>query len=407
MKVLRGTKIGADPPAPPHAVAIHPMRRRLAAAALLDITDKLDAGVRLSFEDGTRLFECPDLLAVGWLANRERERRHGDQTFYNYNIRLEATNVCVASCLFCSFARLQPGDTGAYTLTLEQAWDKLRRRQHQPLTEVHIVNGLHPDLPFDYYTELLRGLKRLRPEVHLKAFTAVEIAFFADLYGKTDAQVLAELVEAGLDSLPGGGAEVFAERVRDKIAADKCGSGRWLDIHRLAHRMGMRSNVTMLYGHIETAKDRVDHMLRARALQDDTAGFQAFIPLAFHPDNNQMRKLPAPTGLDTLRVHAVARLMVDNIPHVKAFWIATGIDMAQTSLWFGVDDLDGTVQEEKIYHMAGARTPESMTPADLEHLVRRAGRQPVQRDTLYNVVPSVAPSRVIDSVGPADTVGPT
>jgi len=271
-------------------------------------------------------------------------------------------------------------------MSLEEAWDKLRRRAHQPLTEVHIVNGLHPDLPFEYYEELLRGFKRIRPDVHLKCFTAVEIAFFADLYRMTDEQVLRALMAAGLDSLPGGGAEIFAERVRRKICHDKCGADRYLEIHRLAHRLGMRSNVTMLYGHIETAEDRVDHMLRARALQDETGGFQAFIPLAFHPDNNQMRKLPAPSAADTLRVHAVARLVLDNIPHIKAFWIATGVEVAQTALWFGADDLDGTVQEEKIYHMAGSTTPESMTPRDIERLIVAAGREPVQRDTLYNTI---------------------
>jgi aminodeoxyfutalosine synthase len=364
------------------------MKSRLRAANLSDIADKLDSGVRLDLADGVRLFESPDLLSVGWLANREREKRHGPKTFYNYNIRVEATNVCVASCLFCSFARLKPGDADAYTMSLDEAWDKLRRRASQPLTEVHVVNGLHPDLPFDYYTELLRGFKRIRPNIHLKCFTAVEIAFFADLYGKTDEQVLRELMDAGLDSLPGGGAEIFAERVRQKICHDKCGADRYLDIHRIAHRLGMRSNVTMLYGHIETAEERVDHMLRARALQDDTGGFQAFIPLAFHPDNNQMRKLPAPSAAETLRVHAVARLVLDNIPHVKAFWIATGVEVAQTALWFGADDLDGTVQEEKIYHMAGSRTPEAMTTREISRLIRAAGREPVERDTLYNVVES-------------------
>ena len=362
------------------------MYARLAAAGLRDVADKVDAGVRLELDDGVRLFECSDLLAVGWLANRERERRHGAQTFFNHNIRLEATNVCVASCLFCAFARLQPGDDGAYTMTLEQAWDKLRTRADQPLTEVHVVNGLHPDLPWDYYLELLRGFKRIRPDIHLKCFTAVEIAFFAELYGKTDEQVLRELMEAGLDSLPGGGAEVFAERVRRKICHDKCDGTRWLEIHRIAHRLGLRTNVTMLYGHIETLAERVDHMLQARRLQDDTGGFQAFIPLAFHPDNNRMEKLPAPSAADTLRVHAVARLMLDNIPHVKAFWIATGVEVAQTALWFGVDDLDGTVQEERIYHMAGAPTPEALTPAEISRLIRAAGRTPVERDTLYNVV---------------------
>lgn len=366
------------------------MYSRLVSAGLVDIAEKLDARERLDLEDGVRLFESPDLLAVGWLANRERERQHGARTYYNYNVRFEATNVCVASCLFCSFARLKPGDAGAYTHTLEDVWAKLQARSHQPLTEVHMVNGLHPDLPFSYYTDLLKGFKRIRPGIHLKCFTAVEIAFFADLYGKTDEQVLSELRDAGLDSLPGGGAEVFSPRVRKKLAADKCDADRYLSIHRTAHTMGMRTNVTMLYGHIETNEERVDHMLRARALQDETGGFQAFIPLAFHPDNNQMRKLPAPTAADSLRVHAVGRLMLDNIPHIKAYWIATGVEVAQTALWFGVDDLDGTVQEETIYHMAGSTTPNAMTPRQLERLILAAGREPLERDTLYNIVRSAA-----------------
>ena len=360
--------------------------RRLQAAGLSDISDRLDRGQRLSFDDGVRLFRSPDLYAVGWLANREREKRHGGLTYYNFNLRLEATNVCVASCLFCSFSRLKPGDEQSYLLSLEQVFDKLRARADQPLTEVHVVNGLHPDLPFDYYLDMLRGLKRIRPGIHLKCFTAVEIAFFADLYGRSDEQVLRELKDAGLDSLPGGGAEIFAERVRKKICHDKADADRYLAIHATAHRLGLRTNITMLYGHIETVEERVDHMLRTRALQDETGGLQAFIPLAFHPDNNQMQKLPAPSATETLRVHAVSRLMMDNVPHVKAFWIATGVDVAQISLWYGVDDLDGTVQEEKIYHMAGARTPETLTTADIRRLIRRAGRLPVERDTLYNVV---------------------
>ena len=265
---------------------------RLKSAGLQTIAEKVDAKERLSFEDGVALFNSTDLLALGWIANRERERRHGARTFFNHNLRLEATNVCEASCLFCSFARLKEGMPGSHTMSVEQILGKLRQRAGEPVTEVHIVNGLHPGLPFSYYTDLLSGLKKVRPGIHLKCFTAVEIAFFADHYGKTDTQVLQELKAAGLDSLPGGGAEIFAPRVRQKICHDKCDGPRYLSIHRIAHGLGMRTNVTMLYGHIETMEERVDHLLQTRALQDETGGLQAFIPLAFHPDNNQMRKLP-------------------------------------------------------------------------------------------------------------------
>jgi aminodeoxyfutalosine synthase len=362
------------------------MRERLHASALADIADRVEARQRLSFADGVRLFNSPDLLSLGWMANRERERRHGARTYFNHNLRLEATNVCEASCLFCSFARLRPNDPGAHTMSLEQVFAKLRQRADEPLTEIHIVNGLHPELPFSYYTELLRGLKAIRPDVHLKCFTAVEIAYYADLYKMSDEQVLCELVEAGLDSLPGGGAEIFAPRVRQKICHDKCDGDRYLAIHRTAHRLGMRTNVTMLYGHIETMEERVDHLLRVRDLQDETRGFQAFIPLAFHPDNNQMRKLPPPSASDTLRVHAAARLLLDNVDHIKAYWISSGVEVSQTALWFGADDLDGTVQEETIYHMAGSTTPSALSTGDIEQLIRDAGREPIERDTLYNVV---------------------
>ena len=362
------------------------MHSRLAAAGLSDIADKVEAKERLTFEDGVALFNSTDLLALGWVANRERERRHGARTFFNHNLRLEATNVCEASCLFCSFARLEEGMPGSHTMSVEQILNKLRQRAGEPVTEVHIVNGLHPGLPFSYYTDLLSGLKKVRPGIHLKCFTAVEIAFFADHYGKTDTQVLQELKAAGLDSLPGGGAEIFAERVRQKICHDKCDGPRYLAIHRIAHALGMRTNVTMLYGHIETMEERVDHLLQTRALQDETGGLQAFIPLAFHPDNNQMRKLPPPSASETLKVHAVARLMLDNVDHIKAYWISCGVEVAQTVLWFGADDLDGTVQEETIYHMAGSSTPTSLSTRDIEQLIWDAGREPIERDTLYNVV---------------------
>ncbi len=358
------------------------------AARFTAIADKVRAGQRLSQDDGVALFAHPNLLELGALANQVRERLHGDRTYFNRNFHINETNVCVASCRFCSFARLKEGDPDAHTMTLDEALGKLRARvdAQEPVTEIHIVNGLHDGLPFSYYTDLLAGLKQIKPDIHLKAFTAVEIHYYAQHYQMTIAEVLTQLRAAGLDSLPGGGAEIFAPRVRAKICADKCDATEWLEVHRTAHRMGMRSNCTMLYGTIETVEERVDHMLRLRALQDETGGFQTFIPLAFHPDNNALMKLPAPTGVEDLRTYAVARLLLDNIAHLKAYWVMLGVKTAQTALWFGADDVDGTVQEEKIYHMAGADTPQTLTSDELVRVIVNAGRTPVERDTLYNVV---------------------
>jgi aminodeoxyfutalosine synthase len=356
--------------------------------ALPRIRDKVRDGESLSLEDGVALFEHHNLLEVGTLANDVRERLHGDRTYFNRNLHINATNVCEASCRFCSFARLEEGKPGAYTMSHAEAWGKLQARldAKDPITEIHIVNGLHPGLAFDYYTELLSGLKRLQPSIHLKAFTAVELHYFAKKYGMTYAEVITKLRDAGLDSIPGGGAEIFAARVRKKICDDKCTGDEWLEVHRTAHRLGLRSNCTMLYGTIETVEERVDHMLQLRALQAETGGFQTFIPLAFHPDNNALMKLPGPTGVEDLRTYAVARLLLDNIPHIKAYWIMLGVKTAQSALWFGADDLDGTVQEEKIYHMAGAETPQIMSPNEIVRIIQNAGRAPVERDTLYNVV---------------------
>ena len=356
--------------------------------SFLQIKDKVRAGEPLSFADGVELFHHANLLDVGQLANEVRERLHGQRTYFNRNMHINATNVCVANCRFCSFARLKAGDLGAYTLSLEEAWGRLRARiqAKDPITEIHIVNGLHDGLPFSYYTELLSGLKRISPAVHLKAFTAVEIFFFHQHYGLPVAEVLTRLRAAGLDSLPGGGAEIFAPRVRRKLCDDKSDADQWLGVHRTAHQMGLRSNCTMLYGHIETIEERVDHLLRLRALQNETGGFQTFIPLAFHADGNALKQLAPPTGVDDLRTFAVSRLLLHNLPHVKAYWIMLGLKTAQTALWFGADDLDGTVQEERIYHMAGAETPQHLGVSDIVHLIQQAGRVPIERDTLYNVV---------------------
>lgn len=348
------------------------------------IADKVRHDVPLDQDDGVFLYHYPDLLAVGALANERRERLHADNTFFNVNFHINPTNVCEADCKFCSFARLTPESPAAYTMSLDQIRQKLVDRLEQPVTEIHIVNGLHGGLSFDYYKDCLRVLKQLRPDVHLKAYTAVEIHYFAEKYGMSYEQVLRELMEAGLGSLPGGGAEIFAERVRHKICKDKANAEQWLEVHRTAHRLGLRSNCTMLYGTIETLEERVDHMLQLRALQSETGGFQTFIPLAFHHEGNDFARLPEPTGVDNLRTYAVGRLMLHNIPHIKAYWIMIGVKIAQVSLSFGVDDLDGTVQEEKIYHMAGAETPQAMTRGDLVRLIREAGRTAVERDTLYN-----------------------
>lgn len=353
-----------------------------------EIQAKVGAGAPLDFDDGVALFRHPNLLEVGQLANQVRERLHGQRTYFNRNLHINATNVCVASCRFCSFARRKPEDPGSYTMSLEEAWGRLRARLEagDPPTEIHIVNGLHDALPFSYYEDLLAGLKRIAPTVHLKAFTAVEIHFFHQRYGLPVAEVLARLRSAGLDSLPGGGAEIFASRVRRKLCPDKCDASEWLAVHRIAHGMGLRSNCTMLYGHIETIEERVEHLLALRALQAETGGFQSFIPLAFHPEGNALARLPGPTGVDDLRTVAVARLLLDSIPHVKAYWIMLGLKTAQIAQWFGADDLDGTVEEERIYHMAGAETPQRLGIADIVHLINQAGRVPVERDTLYNVL---------------------
>lgn len=358
----------------------------LNAPELRLIAEKLHAGVRLTFDDGLRLFQTHDLLGLGQLANWAREKRHGNQTFFNQNFHLNATNVCEASCLFCSFARLEAHMPDAYTMSLDEAFEKVEELATPHTTEVHIVNGLHPGLPFSYYEELLKGIKARRPRLHIKAFTAVEIHYFAEKFRMSYSEVLRRLVNAGLDSIPGGGAEVFSDRVRRKVCHDKVDAQGWLEIHRLAHQMGLKSNCTLLYGHIETLEERVDHLLRLRDLQDQTGGFQAFVPLAFHNENNRLSKLPEPDGIDNLKTYAASRLILDNIPHIKAYWVMVGTKVAQISQHFGVDDIDGTVVDEKIYHMAGSESPMVLAKEQLIRLIEDAGRRPVERDTLYNAV---------------------
>ncbi|HOE96043.1 MAG TPA: aminofutalosine synthase MqnE [Candidatus Sumerlaeota bacterium] len=352
------------------------------------VARRLEAGERLTREDGLRLYESPDLLGVAWLANRERERRHGLKTYYNINRHINYSNICVNHCKFCAFAR-DPGADGAWEYQLQEIFDKAERDMPPGGDELHIVGGLHPSLPFEYYTEMLRGLKARLPHVHLKAFTAIEIAHLARISGLKVQQVLERLIEAGLGSLPGGGAEVLTANSRKLVCGEKLTGKGWLNIHRIAHQMGLKTNSTMLYGHVESIADRVDHVLLLRELQDETGGFQVFIPLAFHPKFSHMQDLPAPSGATDLRVMAVSRLLLDNIDHLKAYWIMLGVKTAQVAQHFGANDLDGTVVEETIYHMAGAETPQSMSEKELRRLIRETGRVPVRRNTLYEELEAV------------------
>lgn len=350
------------------------------------IQEKVFAGERLSFEDGVALWHHPNLLDVAQLAHHVRLSKHGRTTYYNWNLHLNSTNVCEASCLFCSFARLKTGMPQAYTMDIEKARQWITERYKPGMTEIHIVNGLNPDLDFQYYLDLLAMIRREFPALHPKAFTAVEIHYFAQKYSMTYTEVLKALVNAGLGSLPGGGAEILSERVRKKICRDKASAEEWLAVHRAAHSLGLRSNCTMLYGTIETVEERIDHMLQLRALQDETGGFQVFIPLAFHNEGNRMERLPAPTAVEDLRVIAVSRLMLDSIPHIKAYWVMLGIKTAQTALLCGANDIDGTVTEEKIYHMAGSHSPDALALNEIRQLIEVAGLFPQERTTVYEKV---------------------
>jgi aminodeoxyfutalosine synthase len=346
---------------------------------------KVLAGERLSADDGILLYRSPDLLAVGWLANYVREKRHGNVTYFNVNRHINPTNVCVAHCRLCAFGR-DPNAPGAYTFALEEIYQRAEQGVREGATEFHIVGGLHPDLTFDHYLELVRGLKQRCPTVHLKAFTMVEVHYFARIAKLSIEEVLRQMKEAGVDSCPGGGAEIFHPRVRKIICDHKTSGQMWLDTAKKAHQTGLHSNATMLYGHVETEEERVDHLIKLRELQDETRGFVAFIPLAFHPDNTALSHIPKPTGYADLRNIAVSRLLLDNFEHIKAYWIMLTPSIAQIALRFGANDLDGTVVEEKIYHDAGAKTSEFTPRAELERLIRAAGRVPVERDTLYRPV---------------------
>jgi aminodeoxyfutalosine synthase len=365
---------------------------RLRDPALHPVAEKVLVDVRLDAADGLALYLTDDLLGLGRLADYANARRNGDRVFFSANQHINPTNVCILrnTCTFCSFARI-PKEDGAYTRSLEEVFHEAEQARGMPTREFHIVGGLHPKLRLSYYTDMLRGLKERHPHVHIKALTAVEIAHLARLERTTDREVLIALKDAGLTSLPGGGAEVFSTAVRATIAERKLTGEEWIRVHRTAHELGIPTNCTMLYGHVETAADRIEHLAMLRALQDDTGGFLTYIPLAYHPDHNELgeeigRVGTATTGYEDLKNIAVARLFLDNIPHVKTHWPMVTPFLSQIALGFGCDDVEGTVVYERVYHEAGAHTQMHMPYLELVRLIRGAGKRPVERDSLYRGV---------------------
>ena len=352
---------------------------------LRPILEKIESGARLNYEEAVLMYRSNDILALGYMANQVRERLHGDITYFNVNRHINPTDVCVASCRLCAFGK-RVRDPHAYTMSMEQVWEVAGKGYAEAVTEFHIVGGLHPELTLDWYCEMIAGLKERYPGVHLKAFTMVEVAYLAKRAKISTREVLEKLKTAGVDSLPGGGAEIFSERVRRIICDHKIDGDEWLETARIAHEIGLKSNCTMLYGHLETAEDLADHLVKLRALQDDTHGFVTFIPLAFHPANTALAHLPPTSGFNDLKQIAISRLMLDNIPHIKAYWIMMTPGVAQIAQRFGANDIDGTVVEEKIYHDAGATTAQHLRRQDLLRLIRKAGREPVERDTAYRPV---------------------
>lgn len=363
-------------------------------AEISDIAELVLSGKRVGIDDGARLFRCPDLAALGSLADMVRSRMHGDRTTYIRNRYINYSNICILDCQFCSFARRRR-QPGAWEYTVPEMAELARKAASEGVSELHIVGGLHPSLPFEYYLDMMRELRRAAPGVHLKAFTAIEVRHLADRVAKQSISgVLAQLREAGLGSLTGGGAEIFDPGVRDRICRGKETADEWLAVHREWHRMGGRSTCTMLYGHIETPEERADHLDRLRSLQDETGGFTGFIPLPFQPEENRLAHVRRCSGFEDLRAIAVSRIMLDNIPHITAYWIGLGLPMAQIALSFGADDLHGTIMEEHIFHMAGAESPRAVTVSLLRDVIRGAGKTPIERDSHYNAIPAARDAAV-------------
>ena len=361
------------------------LEEQIQRAGLADVHAKVLDGQRLSADDGLRLYECPDLPALGYLANLVREARHGDLTYYVRNQHINYTNICNKLCKFCSFY-VKPKDDRGYVLDPEQVARRILDYGDAPITEIHMVGGVNPKLPYQYYLDLMRAMKAARPEAHLKAFTMIEMAQIQRVARKPMEEVFADLREAGLESLPGGGAEVFSERVQEDLFWTKADSEDWLEIAAAGHRSGLPSNATMLYGHVENTEEKVYHLARLREVQDETGGFLCYIPLSFHPERTEIDHLPGPTGQLDLREIAVARLMLDNFPHIKTFWIMNTIEISQVALWYGANDLDGTVMDYEITRESFEATRQRLTQRELLGRIVEAGRKPVERDSLYNVV---------------------
>lgn len=352
-----------------------------------EIENKVMNGIRLTREDGIALFESNNLTWLGYLADIVRQRVSGDYVYFNVNRHINLTNVCTARCELCAFG-CDADSAQSYTMTKEKALEiAIQASQDSDLRELHIVSGLHPDWPFAYYVDVIKELRKALPHIHLKAFTAVEITYFAKISGKSVTEVLIELQNAGLDSMPGGGAEILSDRVRAEICSNKATATEWLEVARTAHKLGIRSNASMLYGHIETIEERVDHLLSLRQLQDETGGFQTFICFPFHPNNTELGKRVERTSVwDELKTMAISRLLLDNFKNIKAYWVMLTLPIAQVALGFGANDIDGTVSEEKIMHAAGAKSATSLRKEDIIATIRQTGRIPVERDSMYNIV---------------------
>jgi len=357
------------------------------SAGLGDILEKIQNNERLSVEDGLRLFESPDLLAIGYLANIVRERKNANNAYFIYNQHINYSNICTNLCKFCAFGK-DKDSALAYEMSVDEVRGKVRERLSEPITEIHMVGGIHPDLPYSYYTDLLKVIKEERPDVHIQAFTCVEIAHLAEISGLGVAGVLEDMKRVGLGSIPGGGAEVFSPRIRELTCEKKLSGSDWLEVAKIAHKLGLHTNATMLYGHIESLEERLEHLDMLRKAQDESGGFLAFIPLAFHPKNTELSNLSRTSGIDDLKIIAVARCFLDNFPHIKAYWVMIGQKLSQIALSFGADDVDGTVKEEIITHMAGAETEQALSRDQLLRMIKEAGRVPIERDTLYNVINS-------------------